>query len=77
MTGLQIYTGTYQRFEPSMGVPVRSTVGLPRFSLSYQIAGHWVSVTPQATAQMSGAEAPRARNCDQPKPCAYLLILAR
>jgi hypothetical protein len=47
MTGLQIYTGTYQRFEVDMGVPVRSTVGLPRFSLNYVLAGHWVSVTPQ------------------------------
>lgn len=47
MTGLQIYTGTYQRFEAHMGVPVRSTVGLPRFGLKYVLAGHWVSVTPQ------------------------------
>src|SRR3954466_15866572 len=28
---------------------------------------HHASVTPQATAQMSGAEAPSARNCIQPK----------
>jgi hypothetical protein len=47
MPGLQIYTGTYQRFETHMGVPVRSTVGLPRFSLNYVLAGHWTAVTPQ------------------------------
>jgi hypothetical protein len=46
MPGLQIYTGTYQKFEHRQGVPIRTTVGAPRFALGYPIAGHWKTVTP-------------------------------
>jgi hypothetical protein len=46
VTGIQVYTGTYQRFEPSMGVPVRSTVGAPRFSLGYTLTHSWRAAMP-------------------------------
>lgn len=34
-----LFTSRYQRFRPEQGAPVRSTVGAPRFPLSYELAG--------------------------------------
>ncbi|MGA5497735.1 hypothetical protein ACPCSP_25565 [Streptomyces cinereoruber] len=42
----KLATCTYQEFKPDMGTPVRTTVGHPRFALSYQLAGHARLVTP-------------------------------
>jgi hypothetical protein len=35
---VQLFTSRYQRFNPEHGVPVRTTVGAPRFPLAYQLA---------------------------------------
>ncbi|WP_199570556.1 hypothetical protein [Streptomyces murinus] len=43
---IQLATCTYQEFAPHMGTPVRTTVGHPRFALSYQLAGHARLITP-------------------------------
>lgn len=34
---MQLFTYRYQEFQPSMGVPVRITVGYPRFPLWYDL----------------------------------------
>ncbi|MFI6290077.1 hypothetical protein ACIBEJ_00745 [Nonomuraea sp. NPDC050790] len=44
---LALATCTYQEFLPLMGLPVRTTVGLPRFALAYQLAGHAKLITPR------------------------------
>jgi len=36
---MQLFTSRYQRFRPSQGAPVRTTVGAPRFQLNYELAG--------------------------------------
>ncbi|MFI5493546.1 hypothetical protein [Actinoplanes sp. NPDC051859] len=55
---VDLFTCRYQRFQPAMGSPVRTTAGLPRFPLTYELAGHahlisptWamVSINDQAT----------------------------
>ncbi|MBT2453276.1 hypothetical protein [Streptomyces sp. ISL-86] len=46
MSDLRLATCTYQEFAPHMGTPVRTTVGYPRFSLSYQLGGHAKLITP-------------------------------
>lgn len=43
---LKLATCTYQEFTPAMGIPIRTTVGHPRFKLSYQLAGHARLITP-------------------------------
>lgn len=43
---IKLATCTYQEFAPIMGTPVRTTVGHPRFPLSYQLGGIARSVTP-------------------------------
>ncbi|MFI9026331.1 hypothetical protein [Streptomyces sp. NPDC053560] len=43
---IRLATCTYQEFAPTMGTPVRTTVGHPRFKLSYPLAGHARSITP-------------------------------
>lgn len=43
---MQLATCTYQEFTPDMGMPVRTTVGYPRFKLAYTIAGHAHLITP-------------------------------
>ncbi|MGW1989602.1 hypothetical protein [Embleya sp. NPDC001921] len=42
----RLATCTYQEFAPHMGTPVRTTVGHPRFPLSYQLGGHATLITP-------------------------------
>jgi hypothetical protein len=44
---MQLYTARYQEFLPEWGIPVRSTIGAPRFHLPYQLAGWWRGVTPE------------------------------
>jgi hypothetical protein len=46
VSDLRLATCTYQEFAPHMGTPVRSTVGLPRFPLGYQLGGHARLITP-------------------------------
>jgi hypothetical protein len=36
---MQLFTSRYQRFRPGQGAAVRTTVGAPRFQLSYELAG--------------------------------------
>ena len=43
---MRLYTSRYQRFQPTQGAPIRSTVGHPRFRLDYRLAGHARSITP-------------------------------
>lgn len=43
---MKLYTSRYQQFHPNQGVPIRSTVGRPRFRLPYQLAGHATLITP-------------------------------
>lgn len=40
-------TCTYQEFDPSYGIPVRSTVGHPRFRLRYELAANWPQAAPE------------------------------
>jgi len=48
LTSLLLATCTYQEFRADMaGAPVRSTVGYPRFSLTYTLAGHARLIAPQ------------------------------
>jgi hypothetical protein len=42
---VQLFTCRYQRFQPTMGLPVRTTVGYPRF-LKYDLAGHARLISP-------------------------------
>jgi hypothetical protein len=44
---MQLYTARYQEFLPEWGIPVRSTLGNPRFRLPYTLAGWWRGVTPR------------------------------
>ncbi|WP_406128026.1 ParB/RepB/Spo0J family partition protein [Streptomyces sp. NBC_00989] len=46
MTALRLATCTYQEFTPDMGIPVRTTVGRPRWRLPYELAGHAKTLTP-------------------------------
>jgi hypothetical protein len=34
---LELFTARYQTFQPRMGVPVRTTIGAPRFKLRYPL----------------------------------------
>ncbi|MFJ9745731.1 ParB/RepB/Spo0J family partition protein [Streptomyces chartreusis] len=43
---MEIATCTYQEFTPDMGVPVRTTVGRPRFRLGYELTAHARTLTP-------------------------------
>lgn len=43
---IELATCTYQEFQPSMGAAVRTTVGAPRFPLTYPLAGWARLVTP-------------------------------
>lgn len=43
---LELFTGRYQAFQPSMGVPVRTTVGAPRWKLAYPLQHNLPEVTP-------------------------------
>lgn len=36
---MKLFTSRYQRFNPEDGAPVRTTVGAPRFALTYEHAG--------------------------------------
>jgi hypothetical protein len=42
---VQLFTCRYQRFQPDMGLPVRATVGYPRF-VRYELAGHARLISP-------------------------------
>lgn len=44
--GWSIATGRFVDFHPSWGVPVRSTVGGPKFGLRYRLEEHAKSITP-------------------------------
>lgn len=44
--GVSLATCSFQEFHPSMGAPIRTTVGAPRYPLGYDLAGHWLAVTP-------------------------------
>jgi hypothetical protein len=44
---MQLYTARYQEFQPEWGIPVRSTIGAPRFHLRYDLAGWWRGVSPE------------------------------
>lgn len=46
MTALRLATCTYQEFTPDMGIPVRTTVGRPRWRLPYELADHAKTLTP-------------------------------
>lgn len=43
---ITLATCSYGEFEPSMGAPVKTTVGHPRFKLGYTFAGRLPEVTP-------------------------------
>ncbi|WP_406321814.1 hypothetical protein [Streptomyces sp. NBC_00519] len=43
---MDLATCTYQEFTLSMGAPIRSTAGNPRWPLGYQLAGHAQLITP-------------------------------
>lgn len=40
-------TCTYQEFDPSYGIPVKSTLGHPRFKLRYELAGKMPEAAPE------------------------------
>jgi hypothetical protein len=42
---VHLFTCRYQRFDPAMGLPVRTTAGYPRF-LPYALAGHARLISP-------------------------------
>lgn len=56
-TELQLFTNRYQRFHPSQGAPVRTTVGAPRFPLPYELAGFAKLLAP-SYAMLKMAEGP-------------------
>ncbi|MET7809783.1 hypothetical protein ABZT26_02850 [Streptomyces sp. NPDC005395] len=43
---MDLATCTYQEFQPSMGAPIRTTAGHPRFPLGYELGGHARLITP-------------------------------
>lgn len=43
-------TCSYIEFDPSYGIPVKSTVGHPRFKLRYQLAANWQHAAPDRAA---------------------------
>lgn len=43
---MNLFTCRYQRFHAGMGVPVRTTAGLPRFALPYELGGQAHLITP-------------------------------
>lgn len=43
---MQLFTCRYQKFHAGLGIPVRTTVGLPRFALPYELGGHARLITP-------------------------------
>ncbi|MFJ7489706.1 hypothetical protein ACIQZB_00345 [Streptomyces sp. NPDC097727] len=53
---MQLATCTYQEFTPTMGAPIRTTAGAPRWSLGYQLAGHAKLITP--TRELLAANLP-------------------
>lgn len=53
---LALATCTYQEFTPTMGAPIRTTAGAPRWPLGYQLAGHARLVTP--TRELLAANLP-------------------
>lgn len=53
---MDLATCTYQEFTPSMGAPIRSTAGNPRWPLGYQLAGHAQLITP--TRELLAADLP-------------------
>jgi hypothetical protein len=52
-----LYTSRYQRFRPSQGAPVRTTVGFPQFKLAYELAGHARLISPTWQMVRLGNEA--------------------
>lgn len=42
-------TCTYQEFDPSYGIPVKSTIGHPRFKLRYTLEANWQHAAPEKT----------------------------
>lgn len=54
---MQLFTNRYQRFRPDQGVPVRTTVGAPRFPLPYGLAGFAKLLAP-SYAMLKMAEGP-------------------
>lgn len=55
---LELYTARYQAFADRMGVPVRTTVGVPRWKLNYPLVHHLREATP-TSAMVSGARSGR------------------
>lgn len=53
---LALATCTYQEFTLSMGAPIRTTAGAPRWPLGYQLTGHAQLVTP--TRELLAANLP-------------------
>lgn len=43
---LRLWTGRYQTFNPNYGVPVRTTVGAPRFKLGYELVARSSPIAP-------------------------------
>ncbi|MGC0418385.1 hypothetical protein [Embleya sp. AB8] len=43
---LELATCTFQEFASTMGAPIRTTAGAPRWTLGYQLGGHARSITP-------------------------------
>jgi hypothetical protein len=43
---MQIFTCRYPRFEPHMGIPVRTTASAPRFKLHYELTRQATLITP-------------------------------
>ncbi|MEU0770548.1 hypothetical protein [Streptomyces albogriseolus] len=44
---VRLATCSYQEFEPDMGIPVRATVGAPRFRLGYVLGGAMPEAAPE------------------------------
>jgi len=53
----ELATCRYQRFHPTLGAPIRTTVGAPRWKLPYEIAEHFKLITPPREILKFGREA--------------------
>jgi hypothetical protein len=53
---VDLATGRYQSFDSSMGVPVRTTVGKPRWPLGYELKHEVRELAPYGLMKLNGAE---------------------
>jgi hypothetical protein len=53
---VDLATGRYQSFDPAQGVPVRTTVGRPRFRLGYELKHEIRELAPVGLMNLDGAE---------------------